>query len=121
VPDTNVVGIEMAGRDLARVARRDELKQLLMTLPEGEPVTLDGAPSTFVERAVALLREAGFEPSLILRPINRRFARELAGPAAGHGPASKAIPSRHRFEFEGAAGSLPILDRPEFRTTVSSC
>jgi hypothetical protein len=112
ISDTNVVGINMAARDLAQGSRSEEQRQLLNLLPHGDPVEFDGPPSTFVHQASGLLRQVGFEATLVLMPLNWQFARELTGDTRKSADLGTHVPANRVRDFHGLADGVPILDRP---------
>lgn len=115
VPDSNVVGTDMAAGSLGRVARRHEFKELLTALGDHVP----WLPSADIRKAVlehvVSLRAVGARHVLVVTPLNWRLGRALTGRNIEGIPETHAlVPAAFRREFEGLLDlDTPILDHPE--------
>lgn len=118
--DSHVVGIDMAGRDLARATLNEEAEQLLRLLADREPrAALDEtAPSVGLEMEIAGMREEGFEPTLLLLPISWRLRERLGLPPIGRAAEvanHRLVPASGVGEFAGIFDDVPVLDAPQVK------
>jgi hypothetical protein len=115
-PDSRVVGIDRAARDLARMVARAEVHDLLAALSAGKPYEFDGDMRTVVDSAIEDLRSAGWRPSLVVLPVGWELARAVGlsalAPLAPPAP-HPLIPPLHLRQFEGVVGDVPAISLPE--------
>jgi hypothetical protein len=104
VPDSKVLGIDMAGRDLARVTLSEEVDQMIGALPRGGPpdAPAEAELRQRVEDEVEALVGSGYKPSLLLLPMSWRLRESLGLDAFA---ASDGL--------QGEVAGLPVLEIPQ--------
>jgi hypothetical protein len=112
VEPTNYVGIDGVGRDLGRVIRREEVRQLVEAMPDEAPEDGGADIQATVQSAVDRMRTDGFDPSLILMPISWELRRRLVKMRIDESSPAR-VPHERISEFEGLFDlRTPIMDQP---------
>jgi hypothetical protein len=122
-PDSHVMGIDMAGRDLARANLNEEMEQLLGTFPQAEPRESGSAEEmpTFVRNEIEQMREMELAPTLILLPITWRLREALGLHPVGVGAGLAGhplVPPTKTKEFAGIFEDVPVMDAPQVSEDV---
>jgi hypothetical protein len=119
VADHTVLGIDMAGRDLARPSLDAEAKQLLDALSGAQPTASDGDEDSFISAltdAIAEMTDSDLPPTLLLLPISWRL-RQALGMAPVWGTPDMAgndlVPAIAADQFAGTFLDVPALDIPQ--------
>jgi hypothetical protein len=120
VSESRIHGLDHVAEEYGRGLAEWEWNALLREA-EGAPTALAPDDASVAERlrlAVAELREAGYEPSLVLAPIDWRTFQALELTPAPNRGGDAAIPAwlpdeDGRSSFIGAVEGVPVLDRRE--------
>ena len=111
-PDSRVVGLDLMARDLARPVRDAERQQLVAALPQDDfEETDEGEVASALTTVIRRMRSDGFDPTLIVLPLNWRLERALGLEGLGALPVDhELVPPLHRREFSGVFDDVPALD-----------
>jgi hypothetical protein len=113
--DSRVVGIDMAGRDLARTTLSEEGDQLVEVLPKADPQEpLSEADFEHqLKDQIENMREVGFVPTVLLIPMSWRLREALGFSPFGTPQEVRAhplVPTLGEGEFAGIFDEVPVLE-----------